>query len=316
MIIKNLNAKLQSLFISGLLLTMVFGCLLFAAPNASAWGVSVTYSPGESYIGDSVDFHCTIRNTGSYAIDLTSARLIIDWGSIDTNKALAGSYSIASGGSSTLSASFTVPSVIAGTYIMKVELKGKASSDLFSETHTYNCELDVSELPVLQLSIQADVTSGTAPFDTQFISTGSGVPPYSYYWTFGDGGHSTASDPSHRYTEPGTYTVTLVVTDGKGRTVSDSMSISVEAASITDDEFWEGGGIVDSKALLILGVIVIAIVLVIILLFFAFRKKDDPKSVASLPQTQSELVQSTCSGCGKELPAGGGFCPNCGKKIN
>jgi len=254
-------------------MAMVFGCLVNAAPNASAWGFSVTYSPGEAYIGDSVDFECTIRNTGSYAIDLTSAKLIIDWGSIDTNKVLYGSYSVGAGGSSTLTATFTVPSVIAGTYIMKVELKGKASSDLLSQTHTYNCELDVSELPPLVTSIQADITSGTAPFTTQFISTGSGVWPYSYYWTFGDGSYSTQSDPSHRYTEPGTYTVTLVVTDGRDRTVSDSMTINVEAASITDDEFWEGGAITDYKAFFILGIIVIALIIVVALVVYAVKGK-------------------------------------------
>ena len=35
-------------------------------------------------------------------------------------------------------------------------------------------------------------------------------------WRFGDGGTSTLKDPEHTYTQVGTYTVTLVVTDSLG----------------------------------------------------------------------------------------------------
>ena len=39
-------------------------------------------------------------------------------------------------------------------------------------------------------------------------STGN---PTSWNWTFGDGGRSKATNPSHDYTSPGTYTVILTV---------------------------------------------------------------------------------------------------------
>ena len=39
-----------------------------------------------------------------------------------------------------------------------------------------------------------------------------------YAWSFGDGGTSTAVDPSHRYAAAGTYHVTLTVTDNQGGT--------------------------------------------------------------------------------------------------
>jgi PKD repeat protein len=38
----------------------------------------------------------------------------------------------------------------------------------------------------------------------------------SYAWTFGDGATSTAQNPTHQYAAPGTYTVTLTVTDNEG----------------------------------------------------------------------------------------------------
>jgi PKD repeat protein len=49
----------------------------------------------------------------------------------------------------------------------------------------------------------------------------------SYSWNFGDGGTSTASQPSHSYAKAGTYTVGLTVTDNFGNSSSTSHQISV-----------------------------------------------------------------------------------------
>src|SRR6266511_386084 len=46
-------------------------------------------------------------------------------------------------------------------------------------------------------------------------------------WTFGDGGASTAINPTHSYETAGTYDVTLTVTDAMGATHTASRSISV-----------------------------------------------------------------------------------------
>jgi PKD repeat protein len=56
------------------------------------------------------------------------------------------------------------------------------------------------------------------------LSTG-GVTSRS--WTFGDGGTSTATNPSHTYTAAGTYTVTLTVLNGGGASDSTSQQITV-----------------------------------------------------------------------------------------
>jgi subtilisin family serine protease len=50
-------------------------------------------------------------------------------------------------------------------------------------------------------------------------------------WAFGDGGSSTAANPSHTYGSAGTYNVTLTVTDNGGASNSTSQNVTVTSAS-------------------------------------------------------------------------------------
>ncbi|NIM17128.1 MAG: PKD domain-containing protein [Candidatus Aminicenantes bacterium] len=58
-------------------------------------------------------------------------------------------------------------------------------------------------------------TTGPAPLTVNFTDQSTNNPT-SWSWNFGDGGTSTAQNPSHTYTTPGTYTVTLTVTNSGG----------------------------------------------------------------------------------------------------
>ena len=49
----------------------------------------------------------------------------------------------------------------------------------------------------------------------------------SWYWDFGDGGTSTAQNPSHTYTAPGVYQVTLTVTDSHGCVSTHEANVTV-----------------------------------------------------------------------------------------
>ncbi|MCE5231687.1 MAG: protease pro-enzyme activation domain-containing protein [Mizugakiibacter sp.] len=48
-------------------------------------------------------------------------------------------------------------------------------------------------------------------------------------WTFGDGGTSTATNPSHTYAAAGTYSVSLTVTDNGGATNTKTQSVTVSS---------------------------------------------------------------------------------------
>ncbi|MEU6356828.1 PQQ-dependent sugar dehydrogenase [Streptomyces sp. NPDC047072] len=82
--------------------------------------------------------------------------------------------------------------------------------------------------PVAQAA--ANRTSGQAPLKVQFSSEGTSDQDgdtLTYNWDFGDGGTSTAPNPTYKYRKNGTYTATLTVKDPSGRTGSASVQVVV-----------------------------------------------------------------------------------------
>jgi gliding motility-associated-like protein len=57
---------------------------------------------------------------------------------------------------------------------------------------------------------------GCQPVDVSFNNGSSNLENPSYLWDFGDGNTETLENPSHIYTNPGTYDVTLTVTNSTG----------------------------------------------------------------------------------------------------
>jgi PKD repeat protein len=78
-------------------------------------------------------------------------------------------------------------------------------------------------------SFSATPTSGPAPLTVQFTDASAGGPT-AWSWDFGDGGTSTAQNPSHVYTAAGTYTVKLTASNSGGSdTVTRTGLISVSS---------------------------------------------------------------------------------------
>ncbi|MFD7322960.1 ThuA domain-containing protein [Streptomyces sp. NPDC059875] len=73
-------------------------------------------------------------------------------------------------------------------------------------------------------------TSGVAPLKVGFSSAGTtdaDGDPLTYSWDFGDGGTSTAANPTYTYRKNGTYTATVTAKDPSGRTGSASVHVVV-----------------------------------------------------------------------------------------
>jgi N-acetylmuramoyl-L-alanine amidase/PKD repeat protein len=95
---------------------------------------------------------------------------------------------------------------------------------------------DISEINLNPISVPGGPYSGQINTDVKFNGTGSYDPDGvidQYLWDFGDGTTSDISKPVHKYTEKGTYTVTLTVKDGQGKS---SATVSTTAAIIDPSE--------------------------------------------------------------------------------
>lgn len=61
----------------------------------------------------------------------------------------------------------------------------------------------------------SNLTTGTEPLNVQFNDTSKNTPT-KWVWNFGDKGTSTEQNPTHTYTKPGSYNVTLIAGNDAG----------------------------------------------------------------------------------------------------
>ncbi|MFQ5499165.1 MAG: PKD domain-containing protein [Candidatus Zixiibacteriota bacterium] len=100
-----------------------------------------------------------------------------------------------------------------------------ASNQNGSTTCDVSVSFDLLDVPTAGFDLSP--ATGPAPLNVTFtdLSSGDGIV---YEWQFGDGGTSADPNPSHTYTSPGVYDVTLVVSNGCG---SDTATI-IEAVEV------------------------------------------------------------------------------------
>ncbi|MEM1125757.1 MAG: PKD domain-containing protein [Bacteroidota bacterium] len=114
-----------------------------------------------------------------------------------------------------------------GTYTVTVTASNGRSSD----SRTMSVAVTDPVVPPRIVSILADPAEGIAGEPTRFTANVEGDGPFTYQWDFGDGSTSTQANPTHTYDEPGTYTVTLTVTNEGGtdtRTLSYQVVVGVD----------------------------------------------------------------------------------------
>ncbi|MCW3123995.1 MAG: hypothetical protein JWQ38_3487 [Flavipsychrobacter sp.] len=73
----------------------------------------------------------------------------------------------------------------------------------------------------------------TAPATVTFKNFSTGPPSLSYAWAFGDGGSSSSPAPTHTYALTGSFSVTLIVTDGNGCQGTSIMPAYVNIGHVT-----------------------------------------------------------------------------------
>lgn len=131
-----------------------------------------------------------------------------------------------------------------GACTVDVEVSDGSLTDQDTFTVTVT---EVNSAPTVTIS--ANPTSGQAPLIVEFTSNAQDVDGTiaSYLWNFGDSNVSTQANTTHTYTEPGTYTATLTVTDDYGESTVVGVIIRVSGSSLEDDESWKTSALYMSR---------------------------------------------------------------------
>jgi PKD repeat protein len=135
--------------------------------------------------------------------------LTVNFTDLSTGSITSWSWTFGDGGTS--SAQHPSHVYAAGTYTVSLTVTGPGGSD--GETKTNYIAVNPCVAPVADFV--GSPRSGDYPLTVDFsdLSTNS---PTSWSWTFGDGGTSTAQNPSHTYTSAGNFTVSLTATNPCG----------------------------------------------------------------------------------------------------
>ncbi len=99
----------------------------------------------------------------------------------------------------------------AGTYTVTLTATNACGSDIAQKVDY----ITVSPCVAPTADFSGSPTTGCAPLAVNFSDLSVGNPT-SWDWNFGDGGGSTAQNPSHTFAAAGCYTVTLTVANGCG----------------------------------------------------------------------------------------------------
>ena len=99
------------------------------------------------------------------------------------------------------------------------------ATDAAGNTSDYSATLDVVVLPAPDAAFEANVNGGEAPLSVALTNTTTGNAS-AYAWDFGNGQTSTHTSPTVRYSQPGSFAITLDAT-GIGGATSASKTITV-----------------------------------------------------------------------------------------
>jgi len=211
-------------------------CIDYGIWSDSAELMSLPEHPGplggnhgtQDYFGNALGYPAGSPDTGAYESNGGSggnppvanftgnptsgtAPLTVMFTDSSTNSPTSWSWTFGDSGTSTAQS----PSHIynsAGQYTVSLTATNAYGSD--GETKTNYITVSSGGNPPVAQFVGAP-TSGVVPLLVAFTDQSTNSPT-SWSWTFGDGGTSTAQNPSHTYTAAGSYTVSLTATNQYG----------------------------------------------------------------------------------------------------
>jgi len=139
-----------------------------------------------------------------------SAPLTVNFTDLSTGNPTSWSWNFGDGVGTSTAQNPTYEYTNAGTYMVTLTVTNGEGSDEEAKTDYITV---TAQAPVADFS--ASPTSGDSPLTVNFTDLSTGGPT-SWSWDFGDGAVSFDQNPSHTYSFPGTYTVTLTATNAYG----------------------------------------------------------------------------------------------------
>jgi PKD repeat protein len=207
-------------------------------PSTSG-GVSTAQAQGIIERPTDVDVFSFSAGAGSATVTLNPAARSANLDALVTLRDAAGNTLATANPADALNAGLTVTLPANGLYTVAVQGTGKGdplstgysnygSLGQYALTVSYTAP-SAGQPPVARIT--ASTQRGTAPLTVNFSGTGSTDADGSvtaWAWTFGDGGTASGSTASRTYSNPGSYTAQLLVTDNSGLTGSSSVTITVD----------------------------------------------------------------------------------------
>ncbi len=117
---------------------------------------------------------------------------------------------------------YTCPPRLVHNSIFYVTSKGPIYKNITERLEFSNIEININDIFNKNVGDLND-------FQCNIIN---GTNPYIYYWNFGNNISSTNSNPSHRYLEPGNFSVILTVIDKNNRIGVDRLELNINGSSI------------------------------------------------------------------------------------
>lgn len=132
-------------------------------------------------------------------------------------------WSYGDGGSTSTGASTSHAYTTAGTFSASVE-----ATDSLGNQATVNVTIVVSSDPAATIHAPSASDSFAPGTAVDFNATASGGrPPYTFNWSFDDGGFSSQESPVHAYRAAGSYGVVLTVEDANGGSAQAQVNVQV-----------------------------------------------------------------------------------------
>ncbi len=172
---------------------------------------------------DMVRFTVFINNDGEIRASGVDVRFLVDDEDVSTD-----TVSVDIGTSVEVRFSWIA---VAGDHAIRFEIDGDSID--FVQTVDANTPPE-AEIGVLTIGDEVPKHKVGREITFQANADDSNADDLTFEWDFGDGVTSYMENPAHVYTRPGTYTVTLTVTDSRGGSVTRTFDVTVTRPK-TDD---------------------------------------------------------------------------------